>query len=115
MTLLQLSFLCYIQNILSLNIPCSDALELEFVKTYHKCVDLNSSVEKLNCYEKKKLLQHKYEFHFEYRKLYQLYKKWGEHNLLFASALKEIRLTDIPEIKKMLDQFYLAQFKPLKN
>lgn len=110
MSLLQLSFLCYIQNILSLNIACSDEFELEFVKTYHKCVDSNSVAEKLNCYEKKKLLKQKYEFHFEYRKLYQLYKKWGEHNLLFASVLEEIHLNEIPEIKKMIDRFYLSQF-----
>jgi hypothetical protein len=104
MSLLHLTFLCYIQNILSLNIPCTDAFETEFVDTYHTCLCINSSVEKLNYYEKKEFSKRKYEFHFEYKKLYQLYKKWGEHNLRFARVLYEINMNDIPEIKQMLNQ-----------
>lgn len=107
MSLLQLSFLCYIQNILTLNIPCSDSLESELVTHYRQCLLITSCAEKLNYYEKKELLAHKYEFHYEYKKLYQLYKKWGQHNLLFARVLDEIHLNEIPEIKKLLRRSYM--------
>lgn len=103
MSLLHLTFLCYIQNLLSLNIiPCSDLLESKFVETYHKCLSIISSAKKLDYLEKK---EHKYALHFHYKKLYNLYRKWGEHNIMFARVLDEIRLNSIPEIKKMLNHF----------